>query len=775
MSDDDAGAGQGLACRPAAAACDRETERLRAVAAYEVAARMPEEDFDRFAAIAAELLGLPIGLVNLVGETEVTVHGRHGIEVGAVPRGIAFCSHTVESDGALTVPDLTLDRRFAANPLVAGEAGFRFYAGAPLRRPRDGARVGALCVIGQRARPALDARETRLLEGLAALAMDRMELRRSERARRAADARFERLTANAPGAVICADTEGRVTHWNAGAERLFGWTAEEVLGRDMAVIVPETMREAHRAGLARMAARPPGTEFPGRTVELDALRRDGRTFPAQLALSAWWEEGAVAFGASIHDITGRRAAEERLRYLAHHDPLTGLLNRARLTELIEGAGGPAALVLLDLDGFKGVNDTLGHGAGDDLLREVARRLGGALGGRGELVRLGGDEFAAWLGGPEGGGDPERACAVAGDLLAALAPPAAIAGRTVHVAASAGVAMAGPGEAGRLLANADLALYQAKGDGKGTWRLYGAAMRQEQDARLRLEAEVRQAALLGQFELHYQPQVSLRTGRTVGAEALLRWRHPERGLLPPALFLPPLEAGPLAGAVGDWVIEEGCRQAAAWRREGLALRVGVNLFAEQLRAGRLEEVVAESLGRHGLPPSALELELTETVALGQDDARIAPLQRLRERGVGLAFDDFGTGFASLSTLKRCPLTRLKIDRSFVSGLGTGGEAGHRDGDDLAIIEAVTALARGLGLGVVAEGVETAAQAALLAARGCHEGQGYLYGRAAPADALLATPPPARTAPAPRRIADGLRGWTAARIAALPARLRRGARR
>ncbi len=610
-----------------------EDQRLRTLNAYGLADTAPEADFDHFATMAADLFNLPIGLINLVGQDHLTVKGRSGIEVDTIPRRGAFCAYAVLSDDVMVVPDLTADVRFAAHPFVVGEAGFRFYAGAPLISGLDGHRIGTLCVADRVVRPALDERETRLLTGLAALVMDRMELRR---------------------------------------------------------------------------------------------------------------------------------VEHRMRHLAHNDPLTGCANRAKLWELIEAAEAeakPTAMVLLDLDGFKHVNDTVGHAAGDTLLVEVGQRLTTALAGRGTLGRLGGDEFAALLPGCE---DTGLACELAHAFQESLASPFLVAGREFRVGASAGVAVAASPEVGNLLASADLALYQAKAEGGRQFRVFDTAMRDEYMARRALEEEVRRAALNGEFELHFQPQVCLARSILVGAEGLLRWRHPEHGLLLPGVFLDALEAGPMAEAVGNWVIDEGCRQAAAWRAQGLNLRVGVNLFAEQIRAGNLEATVRDALARCVLPPSALELELTETIALRHDDGLLAPLHALHASGVGIAFDDFGTGFASLSTLKRYPLSRLKIDREFVSDLctpGAQGSTGHRG--DVAIVEAVLALGRGLGLRVVAEGVETEAQAAFLAACGCNEAQGYLYGRPAPASQMLAAlpgrhlrfrtnpdfPPPAAPADAP----------------------------
>jgi diguanylate cyclase (GGDEF)-like protein len=431
--------------------------------------------------------------------------------------------------------------------------------------------------------------------------------------------------------------------------------------------------------------------------------------------------GITAF---IRDVTEQHRAQEELWHLAYHDPLTGLVNRTRLREITEqllAEGVSGALVLLDLDGFKHVNDTLGHAAGDAVLRDAAACLSSQLGDRGTLARLGGDEFAVLL--PDLSSTTE-AEAVVRELQAALeAEPFGVRGRVFHIGASAGLVFVPRGLSTgpeTLLANADLALYRAKAAGRGVCQSFHAGIREEYEARRLLDEEIGRATTCGEFELYYQPQVRLTDGALVGAEALLRWRHPTRGLLNPGLFLEALETSPHACRVGNWAIDEACRQAAAWHAAGLRLRVGVNLFGEQLRAGGLAEVVEAVLALRGLPPAALELELTENIALRQDESLLAPLRALRARGVGIAFDDFGTGFASLSTLKNVPLTRLKIDRNFMTHLAEGTH-------DAAIVDAILALGRNLNLEVIAEGVETAAQEAFLAAHGCAEGQGYRYGR------------------------------------------------
>ena len=762
-------AGTGRSARPAPARSGDEAGRLRAVAAYGLDDASADAEFDRFAAAAAELLNLPIGLVTLVVEHEVVTKGRYGLDVGSVPRDVALCAHTVLDDAGLVVPDLTQDPRFSDNPAVRGEGGLRFYAGSPLISPTGGHRLGALCVVGREPRPGLEARETRLLATLASLVVDRMELRRAEKARCGAQVLFERTADAAPGAVVRAGGDGRITHWNAAAERMFGWSAGEAVGQRLEILVPEQLRAAHAADLACLTGAG-DRALPDRIVELPALRRDGTTFPAQVALTCRYVGGAPVLSADIRDVTAQRAAEDRLRrlaHLAHFDPLTGLANRAKFNELVAEAAtgdGTLALVLLDLDGFKHVNDTLGHGAGDVLLTEVAGRLSGTLQGRGALARLGGDEFAVLL--PDSGLEAAEACARAAH--ACLEPQFRIGGRGFRVGASIGITVAPAGDAGGALANADLALYRAKAAGRGARCIFDATMRESYDRQRALEDEVRDAVLNGEFVLHYQPQVDLRVGTLVGAEALLRWRHPRRGLLPPAEFLGALEAGPLAGQVGDWAINEACRQAVVWREQGMDLRVSTNLFSEQLRAGALASTVRRALTRWRLPASALELEVTETIALRQSDGLLAPLHALHAEGVGIAFDDFGTGFSSLSTLRRRPLSRLKIDCGFVSGLGeAGGLGGRPDRGNAAIIDAVLALGRGLGLKVVAEGVETAAQAAFLAARGCDEGQGYLFGRPSPPELLqrsyLDTSRP--TSGPDQRRAPGIAGWARTQLGEL----------
>ncbi|WP_404710297.1 putative bifunctional diguanylate cyclase/phosphodiesterase [Sphingomonas sp. MMS24-J13] len=528
-------------------------------------------------------------------------------------------------------------------------------------------------------------------------------------------------------AAICAGPDNLIVSWNSAAEILFGYAADQAIGMPLSIIVPERHRAAHRAGLAR-AVKTGRARLAGQAVEMLALHADGHEIPVDLSLSMWSEAGRPMFGALLRDVSDRRRAQRRLEHLAHCDTLTSLPNRnalqVRLTDAM--AAGPCALLLLDLDGFKDVNDSLGHSVGDTLLAAVAGRLNDAAGEAGFVARLGGDEFAILL---AGCADPALIDRLADRVFASLQSPFELAGQSIFIGTSIGIALS-PNDATsaeQLLSNADLALYNAKGDGGGTRTFFVRAMQNRSEQRLRLGVELRAAWAKGEFELWYQPQVSLPARNLTGVEALLRWRHPVHGLMQPRAFLDILERSTVAECVGDWIIQEACSAAAEWRRGGLGkFRVGVNLFPAQLRSDRLFQVVSAALAHHGLDPDQLELEITENTVLRHSKQSTRALRKLNARGVGVAFDDFGTGFASLGLLQKYPLTRLKIDRSFVVKI-------DRRTGDAAIVGAVVGMARRLGLTVIAEGVETSGQEEALIALGCNEAQGYRYGRPmSPAD-------------------------------------------
>ncbi|MBP1179331.1 putative bifunctional diguanylate cyclase/phosphodiesterase [Methylobacterium sp. PvR107] len=527
-------------------------------------------------------------------------------------------------------------------------------------------------------------------------------------------------------AFITSNDKGRITFANEAAAVLFGYSVDELMGANIDLIVPERFRASHEAGMARMARNEP-SRLSGRTIEVMARRRDGGEFPAEFTLSMWRDRSGLCFGAILRDISEWRARDERLVQLAHHDLLTGLPNRACFEEALDAklaAGDAIGVLMLDLDGFKEVNDSWGHSTGDAVLQTLAIRLPAWLGENAVFARFGGDEFAVIL--PDAG-DPATLAASATTLLDAFAAPLQVGCHTFHLGVSIGGAI-GPKQgasAEELIGNADLAMFRAKQEGKRRFRFFQPAMRSALLSRLAMRAELHEATQQGEFVLHYQPQVALDTGRIIGAEALLRWQHPRRGLLLPGVFLSHLEDHPLALEVGHWVVEEACRQAVAWRAAGHpAMTMGVNLSAAQVRAGTLASDVADALRRHQLSPGMLELEITETIVLSVDEADLDQFRVLHRQGVGIAFDDFGTGYASLSSLKRFPLTRLKIDRGFVRDL-------MAERHDAAVVRAIVQIGNDIGLNVIAEGIETKDQEARLLEMGCRHGQGYLYGKALPA--------------------------------------------
>jgi diguanylate cyclase (GGDEF)-like protein len=426
------------------------------------------------------------------------------------------------------------------------------------------------------------------------------------------------------------------------------------------------------------------------------------------------------------DITARKRAEAQIAHMAHHDPLTGLANRARFRECLDRRlaevgrqGATCAVLCLDLDRFKAVNDTLGHPAGDALLRAVAARMRGRLRKQDILARLGGDEFAV-LTAPVA--HPAQAAAVAARLVGALHAPFRIEGHEITVGTSIGIALAP--EHGRdgdtLFKNADLALYAAKDSGRDGYRFYTPAMGEAASGRQRLELDLRGALARDQFELHYQPVVDTRSLAVTGFEALIRWTHPTRGRVPPDAFIPVAEETGLIVPVGDWVLRKACEDAVRWPGD---VRLAVNVSAVQLMRPGLVEGVVATLAATGLAAGRLELEITETALLRDSPAVLACLHALRGLGVRVALDDFGTGYSSLSYLRKFPLDRIKIDRSFVEAVDEPGTA--------AIVGAIAGLGASLGAAVTAEGVETERQLGALRLSGCGEAQGYLFGKPAPA--------------------------------------------
>ena len=433
----------------------------------------------------------------------------------------------------------------------------------------------------------------------------------------------------------------------------------------------------------------------------------------------------------FNDITELRRKDEHIRHLAFHDPLTALPNRALLLDRLEHAltvarreQGCLGVMFIDLDRFKHINDTLGHDVGDGVLQEVAGRLTQCLRQSDTVARMGGDEFVVLLEHIE---EPETYAGLAKKIIAALSLPMSVAGRAIQIGASVGIACCPDDgtDAVTLMKHADAAMYVAKSVGRGTYRFFRAAMAEKAGQRLQLETELRGAIGNGELELFYQPKLSLSTGAACGVEALLRWRHPRLGLVSPAEFIPIAEETGIIGELGDWVLEQACRQSRVWQAAGLGrVRIAVNISAMQFEQHDLAERIASLTRQYEISPSDLEIELTESTVMARPDEVSAVCARVRALGTTVAVDDFGTGYSSLAYLRRLPIDVLKIDRSFVMNA-------DRDDADAQVVKMIIALGHALGLDVVAEGVETERQAEFLESCGCSIAQGFLYSRPRPA--------------------------------------------
>ena len=520
-----------------------------------------------------------------------------------------------------------------------------------------------------------------------------------------------------------------IVYVNPAFERITGYSSQEVLGRN-----PRLLQGTDLAQPELIAVRAALHDQRPCHVVLRNYRKDGSMYWNELNIAPVRNDaGMVTHYIGVHtDISDAKTHQDELARQANHDSLTGLPNRNLLWDRIDRAcartqryGDFAAVAFLDLDNFKVVNDSLGHSLGDHLLRAVAQRLQSSLRAMDTVARLGGDEFVLVL------SDQKGEPSVSGELqriVESFSQPFAVDGRDVFITASVGVALY-PQDAKdpeTLMKSAELAMYRAKESGRNGYQLYTAEMQTRVTERLALEGKLRRALERGEFSLHYQPQVDLRSKRIFGVEALIRWNQPDLGMVSPAKFIPLAEETGLIVPIGAWVVRTACRQCKAWQDAGLPpVTVAVNISARQFREKNLLQVVAQILTETGLNPRQLELEVTESVIMHDAQQIIASLQAFRDMGVKLSVDDFGTGYSSLSYLKRFPVDRLKIDQSFVHDLGS-------DADDAAIAQAVITLGHTMGLRVIAEGVETPEQLAFLRRHECDEMQGYLFGKPMPAD-------------------------------------------
>ena len=646
---------------------------------------------------------------------------------GRGPTGTAF-----RDDQPFWCQDFKTDPR--TEPWHARGAKFGWGASAALPLHRRGSVVGVLTLYAD-APNAFDQSARNLLLEMArdidhALNNFDREVQREQAttALRDSEQRLRTIIETEPECVKVVDATGRLIEMNASG---------------LAMLEADSLAQAQQQGLANYILTPYRTAFlalhqrvmAGETgtleFEIEGLKGTRRWLETHAAPMCDANGQATLLLGITRDITLRKQAEERIRYLAHFDALTGLPNRAQLDDraryaisLAQRNKGSVALMFLDLDHFKDINDSLGHSVGDALLVEVARRLRLMLREEDTVSRLGGDEFIFLFHEI----DAPRAARLAQKLLDVVAEPYRIESYDLNVTGSIGVALYpadGP-DLETLFKNADAAMYRAKHEGRHGYRFFTAEMQSRSARHLQLVNALRQALEHDQFKLHYQPQVALHDGRMVGAEALLRWTHPELGVVSPAEFIPAAEDSGLILPIGEWVLRHAVRQARFWIQDGLApLVMAVNLSAVQFRHPDLPKLVTRILEEESLPPEYLELELTEGVALHDPQGAITVMNQLHERGVRMSIDDFGTGYSSLAHLKKFKVYKLKIDQSFVRDIST-------DAEDRAIVGAVIHMASSLGLQTIAEGVETAGQLAFLHEQGCNEVQGYFFSRPLPTD-------------------------------------------
>jgi diguanylate cyclase (GGDEF)-like protein/PAS domain S-box-containing protein len=570
----------------------------------------------------------------------------------------------------------------------------------------------------------------------------RHEISRSQDELRTANQQLAAVIDTSPLAIYTRDMNNIVTSWNPAAQRMFGWTAQEAIGHPARTVPPEKIDEAEN-----LSARVQNGESI-QQLELDRMRRDGSAIHISLSIAPLRDSDGQLYGymTIAADVTERNLAEKRIEFLAYHDALTGLPNRLLLQDRFEQAKAYAtrantklALLFLDLDNFKSINDSLGHDVGDELLRQIATRLSGCVRETDTISRQGGDEFLILL--PDLSHADDTAPILV-KIIEQLQLPLQANGHEISTSVSIGVTIFPDDGASfeNLLKKADMAMYQAKNDGRNTYRFFDEAMNVDAVEHLFIRNGLRRAIDQNEFVLHYQPQIDLRSGAVTGVEALIRWNLPEQGMMAPNRFIPVAEESGLIVPIGDWVLREACRQAVAWNRAGFpAMTMAVNLSAVQFRRGDIEQSVVHALEQTGFDPRLLELELTESILIQNVDSMMATISRLKALGVKISIDDFGTGYSSLSYLKRIDIDKLKIDQSFVRDLAT-------DPDDAAIVRAIIQMARSLNLRTIAEGVETTEILQQLRDFECDEAQGYHFARPMPADELAnfllkRNPPPA----------------------------------
>ena len=720
---------------------DDEERRLATLGRYGVLDTPPEQAFDDLTRLAAQVLGMPIALVSLVDRDRQWFKSRVGVDVCSTPRDFAFCAHAIHSDEVMVVEDARLDPRFASNPLVTGELGIRFYAGAPLIAD-DGSALGTLCVIdrqphhftvAQRDTLALLARQvmaqltllkqSRHLESLLSDLQNRTQM-------------LSQLSNRVPGVIY---QYQRLPDGSScfpyASERM--WDMFEVHPEDTLLDASGVIARIHPQDLEGVLSSIETSYnglLPWRHEFRVVLPQQGTKWRFGDAVPERQPDGNVLWHGFITDITERRLHQERTHRLAYYDPLTNLPNRRLLIDRLERelahlrrCGRLGALLFIDLDNFKQINDARGHAVGDDLLKQVAQRLTNVLRQDDTVARLGGDEFVVQVGNldPDVEVAARQARLVAEKVRTVLEARYEVAGFPYSSTGSIGLTLFPRGDATTvddLLREADTAMYRAKAGGRNRIEFFEAQMQSEVEERLAMEQDLQLALAGEQFDVHVQPQVDAQ-GRVVGGELLMRWHHPQRGNVPPNIFIPLAEESTLILQLGQMVLQRACEALARLQQAGRNWTLSVNVSPRQFRSPDFVDCVSHVLKESGADARGLILEVTEGLLIDNWQDTVLRMSELVALGLRFSIDDFGTGYSSLAYLKKLPLYELKIDRTFVRD--TPG-----DPNDTAIVEAILSVSQHLGLRVVAEGVETEEQAAFLKSHGCQCLQGFLYARPTP---------------------------------------------